>query len=361
MMLDGAVSAGITKASKSNPSTLFVDHAGVNPRVVQAPRLSSVILELRPGSLYSPAVSTHEPAHMTSAAHTSSQRHPIVPREKLDFKLDTDVPKYWFGGDAFKTRYFDAMSTIFPEGERFFMSCVRDFRDQVQDPELLQEIKHFIRQEGQHGMVHGQFNDRLAAQGIKVDGIERFVKHVLFNVLRKHLPKAHTLAQTAAAEHLTAILAHSLFERKAIFAEADPRMLAMWAWHAMEEVEHKAVAFDVMQKTAKVGYLRRVFALLELSWSFPLFTLIITHNMLRRDGLSRWRRTQLMIGGLWWLYKPGGVFTSRSVLGHYVQYFKPGFHPWQTGQMASYQQWLDTLTFTGDPILAGQALHKAAA
>ncbi len=292
---------------------------------------------------------------------TSIPRQAIVPRVNLDFKLDTGVPKYWYGGDAFKTRYFDAMSCIFPEGERFFMSCVRDYRDQVRDPLLLQEIKDFIRQEGQHGMIHNQFNDRLREQGIKVDGIESFVKTVLFDFMRKRLPKAHTLAQTAAAEHLTAILAHSLFERREVFESADPRMLAMWAWHAMEEVEHKAVAFDVMQSAAKVGYVRRIFTLLELSWSFPLFTLIITHNMLRRDGFSRWQRTKQIAKGLWWLYKPGGLWMSGTVLKHYVQYYKPGYHPWDTGQMASYQQWLDTLANTGDPILAGQALHAAAA
>ena len=81
--------------------------------------------------------------------------HPqqIVPREKLDFGLDGDIPKYWFGGDAFKSRFFDAMSTIFPEGERYFISCVRDYRDQVTDPKLLQDIKDFMRQEGQHGLA----------------------------------------------------------------------------------------------------------------------------------------------------------------------------------------------------------------
>lgn len=296
----------------------------------------------------------------TPSPFDPAHRAAIVPREKLNFQLDGDIPKYWFGDDPFKTRYFDAMSTIFPEGERFFMSCVRDFRDAVQDRHLLEDIKHFIRQEGQHGMIHGQFNDRLRAQGIKVDGVEHFVKKVLFDVLRKHLPKAHTLAQTAAAEHLTAILAHSLFERREVFDSADPRMLGMWAWHAMEEVEHKAVAFDVMQKAAHVGYLRRVYALLELSLSFPLFTLIVTHNMLRRDGFSRWERVKRMTRGLWWLYKPGGVYMSRTVLRHYFQYFRPGFHPWDTGQMDSYRQWLDTLTSTGDPILAGKVLHEAA-
>ncbi|TAK84474.1 MAG: metal-dependent hydrolase, partial [Aquabacterium sp.] len=94
-----------------------------------------------------------------------SSQHPIVPREKLDFGLDGDIPKYWLEGDAFKSRFFDAMSIFFPEGERFFITCVRDFRDQITDPQLLKEAKDFTRQEGQHGMVHRQFNDRLKAQG----------------------------------------------------------------------------------------------------------------------------------------------------------------------------------------------------
>ncbi len=288
-----------------------------------------------------------------------SQNHTIVPREKLDFGLDGDIPKYWFGGDAFKTRFFDAMSTIFPEGERYFISCVRDFRDQVSDPKLLAEIKDFMRQEGQHGIVHSQYNERLKAQGIDVDALERFTHNMLFNVARKYLPKKQTLAETAAAEHMTAIMAHSFFEKKEVLAQADARMRAMYAWHAMEEVEHKAVAFDVMQKVAKVWYPRRVLAMIEVSISFPIHTFIILNYMLKQDGFAFMQRAKLWMSGLWWLYKPGGLFSS--VLGHYAAYFKPGYHPWDIGQMDTYQVWLDTLNQTGDPILAGQALHAAGA
>ena len=146
-------------------------------------------------------------------------KQPIVPRTKLDFDLQGDIPKYWFGGDPFKTRFFDALSTIFPEGERFFINCVRDFRDQITDPVLQQEVKDFIRQEGQHGMVHDQFNNRLRAQGIDVDAIERFERKFFDGFMRRWIPKKHTLALTAASEHMTAIMAHvpallrSMFQR----------------------------------------------------------------------------------------------------------------------------------------------------
>lgn len=285
--------------------------------------------------------------------------HTITPREKLDFGLDGDIPRYWFANDPFKTRFFDAMSTIFPEGERFFISCVRDFRDQVHDPKLRQEIKDFMRQEGQHGIVHTQYNDRLKAQGIDVDELERFTRHMLFNVARRYMPASQTLAETAAAEHMTAIMAHGFFERKEVLANADPRMRAMYAWHAMEEIEHKAVAFDVMDRIAKVGYLRRCLAMVLVTVGFNVHSLLNTRYMLQVDGFSRWQRVKLMAKGMWWLFKPGGLYMP--MLGHYLQYFKPGFHPWQTGQMRSYQLWLDTLNRTGDPILAGEVLYAAGA
>jgi uncharacterized protein len=281
--------------------------------------------------------------------------HPIVPREKLDFGLNGDIPKYWFGNDPFKTRFFDAMSTIFPEGERFFIACVRDYRDQVTDPKLAQEIKDFIRQEAQHTMVHNQFNDHLKAQGIDVDWLEALQHRIQFNIIRKYVPKAHTLATTAAAEHMTAIMAHSFFERRETLELADPRMRAMYAWHAMEEIEHKAVAFDVMQKVAKVWYPRRILAMIEVTLGFTIHALLVTRYMLKIDGFSRWQRTKMWAKGLWWLYNPRGLFAS--VAGHYLHYFVPGFHPWKTGQMRSYQTWVDTFNRTGSPLAAGNALH----
>ena len=72
----------------------------------------------------------------------------IVPREKLDFGLDGDLPRFWLDNDPFKTRFFDAMSTLFPVGERFFISCVRDFRDQVTDPRLRQVHRAVSRRDG---------------------------------------------------------------------------------------------------------------------------------------------------------------------------------------------------------------------
>src|SRR5574343_1591728 len=125
-------------------------------------------------------------------AQHNDKQHPIVPREKLDFGFDDSIPKHWFGGDPFRTRFFDAMSLIFPPGEKFFMVTVRDYRDQITDPKLLQDIKDFNRQEAQHSMLHTQYNNRLHRQGIDGPEILKRQEQRLFGLLRSRTSREFT-------------------------------------------------------------------------------------------------------------------------------------------------------------------------
>jgi uncharacterized protein len=278
----------------------------------------------------------------------------IVPRKGPDFGLDGDIPRHWFGGDAFKTRFFDAMSLLFPEGEKFFIQCVRDYRERITDPQMQADVKDFIYQEGQHGMVHDAYNQRVARQGVAVEHIEnRMLKMLAFQ--RRHFSRKMTLAQTAAAEHMTAIMAHSFMADRQMFAEADPRMRALYVWHAIEEIEHKSVAFDVMQKVAKIGYGWRILGMLYLSVVFPLHTFLILRHMLKVDGVKN--RFGVWMRGLAWLYGPRGVMTK--LLPHYLAYYKPGFHPWSAGQMETYTTWRRVFDQSGDAVAAANALHPA--
>ena len=47
-----------------------------------------------------------------------------------------------------------------------------------------------------------------------------------------------------ALEHFTAIFAHELLADPRHLAAAEPEAQAMWRWHAIEEIEHKGVAYD---------------------------------------------------------------------------------------------------------------------
>jgi len=278
----------------------------------------------------------------------------IKPRERLDFKLDKGLPRFWNGGDPYKTRFFDAMSLTFPIGERYFISTVRAYRDDIKDPNLAAEVKDFIRQEAQHGMVHAQFNGLLAEQGMAVRWTERFLERK-FRWQSRLWSKAFNLSYTAAAEHMTAMMCTTFVQRPDIFKNADQRMTAIYAWHSIEEIEHKAVAFDVLTKVAKANYFTRIAGLIYFSIEYPLGNWWGVNQMLKTDGFGAWARTKMLLKGAWWLYKPGGVFMP--VLGYYLSYFKPGFHPWQHKEMHRYEAWVEAYEKTGDPIKASEVFQ----
>lgn len=281
----------------------------------------------------------------------------IVPRSDLDFDLDKDISKYWLAGDPFKTRVFDGVQMSFPDGERYFISSVRAFKHLIKDPELLQQVKDFTWQEGQHGKVHAEFNERLSEQGVPVKKMLDVVKGILDGRLERFSPE-YNIAMTSALEHFTAMMAEMFFARKEVMEGADPRVRAMLAWHAVEEMEHKAVAFDVMKKVAKVGYFKRNAAMCHAIFVFNLHTFLCTWTILKHDGFSTKERIKMFAAGANWIYGPKGLYT-RLIPG-LLSYFKPGFHPWQTKTVHSYPVWLKTFNQTGSALEAGQAMYEAA-
>ena len=286
--------------------------------------------------------------------------HPIVPREKLQFGLDGDIPTYWFGGDPFKSRFWDALSIIFPPGEKYFMQCVRAYRDQIDDAQLQQDIRDFNRQEAQHSMVHRQDNERLRRQGVDVDGLSKYVDDLLNVRYRNRFSARYNLAITSALEHFTSIFAHSIFDKRDVMRDADHRVRAMYAWHAIEEVEHKAVAFDVMRRHAGVGYVQRTFALLHATLMFPATIFRIQRQLLIHDGFNLRQRLALMAKGLWWLLKPGGLLAPMHA--HYVHYYRAGFHPWDEADQPGYEEWLKAYaSHNADPVQASEDMRKALA
>ena len=279
---------------------------------------------------------------------------PIV-RSNLDFKL-TDVPRYWFAGDPFLTRMFDALSLTFPDGERYFIQSVRLFRDQIQDPDLKQRVADFIRQEAQHGIAHDKMNQIMKDQGMPVDQfIQRLNKVFKFEL--KYRSPQYNIAMTAAAEHLTALMAETFYGEKETLQDAHPYVRALFAWHAIEEMEHRDVAFDVMQQVGNVPEVTRKMALVLTTGLMFGFTLYRANVMLKCDGFNRTQRLKMNVRGLQWLFGKQGKL--RKMQSQYRDWFKPDFHPSQHPIIAQYDVWLETLAQTGDPIQAGEAFWQA--
>lgn len=279
-------------------------------------------------------------------------------RESLDFKLDSTIPKYWFDNDPVKTRMLEAVCATFPEGEKYFIQSVRHFREKIQSPKLKEEVRQFIRQESQHGIIHTQFNDLLRQQGLPISKLEEALKQKLaFN--QKKLSPEMNLAITAACEHLTACFVDCFFRNHETMAGVkDARVLAMLAWHSIEEMEHKSVAYDVMEYVARVPYFQRVGAMLFLTADMTRELISNTNAFLKADGFGLPKRVKHIARGLHWGFNRKGILAPMAKT--WLEYFLPDFHPSHAPHIAQYSTWLDVYALTYDPIQAGEAFHRAA-
>jgi uncharacterized protein len=186
----------------------------------------------------------------TTPATTPAVPMREVPTRRISFaypELD-GLPKYFMGdGDPVMSHVVAVLSGLFPPGEDFFVRSVRAYRDRITDPELRKQVNGFIGQEAIHGREHRALNERLAELGYPTGAVERFVTG-LFRISDRLPGRARRLATTAALEHYTATLAEVLLadaEARRLFAVDEVRNLLLW--HALEEAEHKSVAFDVFQ------------------------------------------------------------------------------------------------------------------
>lgn len=185
---------------------------------------------------------------MTTVAKTSNSLNGAsvgIPPRHIDFNFPQNIPKYFYAGNATATTFFAMLSGFFPPGERYFMDSVRHFRNRVTDKEQRAAISGFMGQEAIHGREHERLNELLAERGFDMRTPERFVKIGLKAL--EMLPPSTKLAATTFMEHFTALLAEQLLEDKDFQRLADPEMIKIWQWHALEELEHKSVAYDVYE------------------------------------------------------------------------------------------------------------------
>lgn len=288
------------------------------------------------------------PANDRSPAAKANPARQGIPihhrRTRFDF---SDVPRDWLDNDPFLSRFIDALSIHFPDGERFFMDSVRHYEKRIQDPQLREDIRLFIRQEAQHGHAHEQFNQHIQSQGINV---RRWVRRLQIEAknAQKMLPPKVQLALTAAAEHLTATLGEGILEELPEWLEhSHPEMRALYFWHATEEVEHKAVAFDTYCQAADGDYATRALAMIVFTAWLPLKLAPVMNEMLKADGQ---RKPRVIARGLWRLAGPRG-FLPR-IAPRYLAWFRPGFHPFDTPLPDIAQTWVSEYA-------KDQDLHRA--
>jgi len=246
-----------------------------------------------------------------------------IPRRDVDFGLDAAaVPRDWCHDDAFETTFLNALSLLFPEGEKFFVDSVKQVQDRVTDPALRREVTGFIGQEAMHGREHRELNALLVAHGYAVaPRVETWLKGFLKGV-RRRAPKTSAVAITCALEHFTAMLAEQTLSDERIQDELHETVRPLWLWHSLEESEHKAVAFDVYRAVGG-GYARRI-AIMMLTSVVFFIAQGLSHGRMMADRKILWKPWTWLRGMTrMWIWP--GFFTRLLV--PYLAYYRPGFHP----------------------------------
>ena len=249
----------------------------------------------------------------------------ITPRD-LRFGRNSKPSRWWMDGDAVATAFYNALSATFPKGEGFFVESVRKFREGA-PAKLEAEIKAFVTQEVMHSREHVQFNKRAHDSGYDLSALEDRVEWRLS--ITRSRPPVVNLAATMCLEHFTAILAHELLKDPRHLERADKESADLWRWHAIEEIEHKGVAYDTWLHATRAwprGKRWKVKAkvMLFVTRNFIVDRTRGTLELLRQDGIEGPRAWARMFWFAW--VRPGML---RRILGAWLGFFLPGFHPWK--------------------------------
>lgn len=246
---------------------------------------------------------------------------------KLGFE---GVPKAWLAGSRAATQIANGVNLLFPAGERFFIRSVRHYMDKL-SPELAADVRNFFGQEGRHAYAHERFFDTLREQGYDVDSILKRYERIAYDFIEPVSPPIIRLAVTVALEHFTAILAEDALTGDELQFAA-PELRRLLEWHAVEELEHKAVAFDVLKEVSP-GYAVRAAGMVIAVTVLSGFWIFCVNELMKQDGatladcgreMKKLRKLAEEANANTSLAQPiaTGVFWKGI-----KEYLRPGFHP----------------------------------
>jgi len=246
-----------------------------------------------------------------------------IPLRTPQFSFET-LPDRWFAGSLVATSIVNALHLLFPDGERFFIRSVNHYKGAVaDDAELVRAIRDFAGQEGRHGYEHERVFAKMREQGYPVDSFLKVFKGFAFDFIEQKSPHALRLATTAGVEHFTATLGRVALDTD-ILTRMDPAMADLLRWHALEEIEHQDVAFDVLQRVNPSLALRGAGLAFAGLMVFPFWLggslyLIGTKARSLDDLRSRTGAN------------PYAMIPWRKLGKAVVDYLKPGFRPGEPG------------------------------
>lgn len=260
----------------------------------------------------------------------------------FDYLAALQANRIWHRSGVWITHFLNGLQSVFPVGERFFIETAREGIARLKqqgllEPQLFEDYERFAQQEGTHARHHAKWNAALAQIGyprLREHDEQTHRMHLWFG---RHLALRTRLAIIAAAEHYTTCLAHAIYSKGTFIWDMTPPFQNLLLYHAMEEVEHKAVCFDLYQKSSG-SYARRLLGYVLCTYAMWYDVYARNRYLLRTDG--QWGLSdehdlrQLYIGS-------GGGF--QIFWPRVKAYLRPSFHPWQFDERRDFERALGDL------------------
>jgi predicted metal-dependent hydrolase len=173
--------------------------------------------------------------------------HPMdnIPVRQLRFKFD-DVNNHnpvWSKTSPEFAMFINALGVHVPHFERFLVKVMREYRDDLNNDKLKEDVKNIIGQEAHHAFNFIKWTEHLVKRYPAIDELDNHAKEYFAAQLNRD--KRFKIGFTAGYETFTFLAGLIILDRyEELMAEADPVIRALWVWHQVEEVEHGAVAFE---------------------------------------------------------------------------------------------------------------------
>ena len=260
----------------------------------------------------------------TTTSNTSSRNYQNrakaigITVRRLNFNPKA-IRRHFFANSPVMSHLLTALSSTFPIGEQFFVHSVRNVRDRIKDETLQTQIAAFIGQEAMHSKAHTEFNDAWRRDDYQLDSFQAWLARREEFIRTVH-PKFQ-LAITCAFEHFTALLGGYILRHPEVLATLDEDATKLWVWHAIEEVEHRAVAFEVYQHVFHDIQVRRN-VMRSVTTGFASLTFYSASRLFLQD----WRKSVPKLGGnLYGVYLV--VKMLLELIPEYLPYYREDFHP----------------------------------
>lgn len=244
---------------------------------------------------------------------------------KLDLQIDKHMSSHWFDNNPILTHLVHALSFQFPSGEESFVKSVKEHLASLNSESLKKDARAFVAQEMIHSREHDALNNWVLE---RFPASKQILKTIEQRALRryelgKYTPWLKNLAATVCLEHMTVLFANKLLADEQVMEKMPAAVKGLLVWHAIEEIEHKHVAWQVYEQVGG-SYWARIFMYFLTSLTLFVQTSEICIRLIHCDTEANIKPSHI------WQVFTMFLLPSRmnlTLLGKFFRFFSPKFRP----------------------------------